>query len=270
MLCLLPVVFADWLNLPKWNDGLAEVCLYEGKALRYGVLRDSTLDLITVREHFAVDKLVKTRPARGKDVLPVMKMNMTKKIRTGVYEYVQMGSVFIDRNQGRLLKLSCVSSEWCGNSFALFKREGPKATLEVSNYMDDRGSSNWVIAQPETLLFYDELILYLRQHLHRIKSGQSIRVASTLLSNNPEHQVHESVIQRVDWVRDRDSVSLNRVEIELEFKGIQERFIFSDKPMRRLLEWHNSRGEYYKLRKSMFLDYWNKNKPGDEKLLCLR
>ena len=96
----------DWLNLPIWDEGLAEVCLYEGKMKKYGALRPFELDVITVREHFDPEKLVKTRPAKGKETIPIMKVNIRRAVRTGVYKYVQMASVFVDRRDAGLVKLS--------------------------------------------------------------------------------------------------------------------------------------------------------------------
>ncbi|NKB23351.1 MAG: hypothetical protein GKR87_02985 [Kiritimatiellae bacterium] len=121
--------------------------------MKYGILRDSSLDVITVREHFNPKKLVKTYPGTGNPVLNILKMNMTKKVRTGIYEYVQMGSVFIDRNKGHLVKLSTVSTEWCGNSFALYERFPDSATLKISNYFDDLGTSKTEIRNPQHTVF---------------------------------------------------------------------------------------------------------------------
>ena len=52
----------DWLGLARWDEGLAEVSLYDGQLLVYGVPRDSVLELITVREFFDPERLVKTNP----------------------------------------------------------------------------------------------------------------------------------------------------------------------------------------------------------------
>ncbi len=256
----------DWLQQRKWEDGLAEVCLYEGKLLKYGALRDSALELITVREHFDPERLVKTRPAPGKRVLPVMKQNLVRRTRTGVYEYMQMSSVFLHRETGELLKLSVVSAEWCGNSFALFERKQPHATLHISNYMDDRGSTTFELT--DVPLFYDEIIPLLRQNLATWKPGMPLNVAASLLSNSPDYT---TVTGRVTAINRRQlnaaGKSRSAIDVAVDMDGREEHFVFEDVPMRPLLEWSNDKGEVYRLRKRLFMDYWNRNRLGDERMI---
>jgi hypothetical protein len=257
---------AEWLKLPKWDEGFAEVALYEGEIIKYGISRKSTLEIITVREHFDPQKLVKTRPPKGKKALPVMKTNIVRRVRTGVYEYVQMASVFQNRETGRLIKLSCVSSEWCGNSFALFEDRGDGGTLTISNYMDDKGMS--VHKKPaEDALFYEELIPYLRQNLDSLKQGDKLHIIRSLLSNDPNYEKVEAKVKKLETPSvDFGDYGTGRGITLCLGKGC-ETFLFTNDALRTLLRWDNDRGEYYQLRQKAFLDYWNRNRPGDEAFL---
>jgi len=256
-----------WLDLPKWNDGWAEVALYEGKVLKYGALRKSTLEIVTVREHFDPRKLVKTRPAPGKEVLPVMKTNLVRRVRTGVYEYVQMASVFQRRDTGKLVKLATTSSEWCGTSFALFEDRGEGGRLTISNYMDDQGTSAHPDPASGGAVFEDELIPYLRQHLDDLESGSAFVMVRSLLSNNPRYRKAEARIASIEDAPLETGGSKATRQIVLDTGDEKQTFLFSRDGVRPLLRWENDRGEHYRLAGRSFMDYWNRNRPGDEKLL---
>lgn len=243
-----------WLNHPKWNEGLAEVCLFEGKELKYGTLRRSTLEVVTVREFFNPDKLVKTDPAPGKNTLPIMKCNLMRRTRTGVYEYLQMGSAFVDRRTGDLQKLSTVSAEWCGNSHSTLLRDGNGYTLRTANYFNDQGLIEEKV--PEGAIFYDELLLHLRQNLPTMKVGETLTIARSLISNKPSYATEKVT------VKDR-----SETRIVLAFPDRTETFAFDADEMRALKSWRSSKGEVLKRKKVFFSDYWNRNKPGDERLL---
>jgi len=272
ILLLAPCTLAEeesWLTLSTWNEGLAEVALYEGKLKKYGILRDASVDLITVREYFHPERIVKTTgpTVDGADSLPVMKQNLTRRIRTGIYEYVQAGSTFVHRNSGELLKLSAVSTEWCGTSSALLIRNGDSGSLRISNYMDDRGFSAHLVDALENLLFYDQLIPYLRHGAGSLQPGTSLRIVDTLLSNNPVFRVRSAVIRTVERQAATKNMGAAQIEISIEFPDRTETFRFEDDPLRKLVRWENDQGEWLANRKTVFLDYWNRSQPGDEKLL---
>jgi len=248
---------AGWLQHAKWGEGLAEVCLYEGKQMKYGSLRRSTLEVVTVREHFNPQKLVKTDPAPGKTVLPIMKCNQMRRTRTGVYEYLQMGSTFVDRRDGSLQKISAVSAEWCGNSHASLIRKagaGGGFDLTVANYFNDQGLSTTAV--PAGAVFYDGLLLHLRQNLPTLKAGDTLTVAKSLISNKPAYATDKVTVK---------AVGANQVT--LAFPDRTETFVFDADELRALRSWSSSLGEKLKRKKRFFSDYWNRNQPGDERLL---
>ncbi|NKB23352.1 MAG: hypothetical protein GKR87_02990 [Kiritimatiellae bacterium] len=112
--------------------------------------------------------------------------------------------------------------------------------------------------------FYDELILYLRQHLTELKEAHSFTLIDSLLSNKPVYKTVPGRIIKIEIIEHKEQPA-HVIKIRID-KTI-ETFIFAQDKLRTLLEWRNTHGEFYRLRKSMFVDYWNKNRPGDEKLL---
>ncbi len=260
----------NWLRDVHWDDGLAEISLYEGVERRYGELRPTETDLITVREYMDPIRRVKTSPSPEKITLPVLKQNLVRRTRTGVYTYHQMASVFLDRRDGRLVKLSAVSAEWCGNSSATVQRESDGALrVEIQNYFDDQGSQSLrVPAHASIRIAYDALIPHLRQNLLALGETGTVRVVTSLLKANPVWEEHESVIAKPEPIRFTwDGLEREAVRISVDFPWGRESFVFESDMPRRLLRWDGADGSWLSLRKTMRMDYWNRNRPGDETLL---
>jgi hypothetical protein len=268
--CLLlpPSPTADgWLDNPRWDEGLAEVSLYDGQLNVYGIPRDSTLELITVREHFDPERLVKTQPTPGKDVLPVLKLNTTRRTRTGVYEYVQMASAFVHRETGSLVKLSTVHSEWCGNSSVLYRDGAGEPTLFINSYMDDTGVDEPALPDSPPV-FYDELLLDLRARLDDLAVGQTFDVVPSFLTSRPTWKLLPAeIVELAPTLVKTEAGAFDARRVVLDIGGRRETFAFRDDDLRVLLFWKDDQGNHYRLRKTMFLDYWNRSRPGDEALL---
>lgn len=256
-----------WLRLQRWDDGLAQVCLYEGRQLKYGNLVPSSLEMITIREALDPGRLVKASAAQN--AWPVMKMNLTRRTRTGVYEYVQMASVFVHRDSGRLVKLATTSSEWCGTSFSQLECREGQAELLISNYFPNGGTKRENL-NPDALPIFDEqLPIFLKQRLDELQAGETFLLAQPLLNHKPRYAVATAEVLTVESgserLADGSEQPVRRIRLRTE-TGVQT-YAFAETPLRSLIAWQNEAGEYYRLRKEMFLDYWNRNQPGDESLL---
>ena len=153
---------SSWLQAPHWDDGLAEICIYGGQEQRYGIMRNSRVELVTVREFFDAEKNVKASAGEGANTVPVLKQNWTRHTRTGVYEYIQMASVFLRRDTGALQKMNMSSMEWCGNSSVLVEPNAAGGLdYSIHSYFDDMGKSSGQLKDNEAL-FYEALLPYLR------------------------------------------------------------------------------------------------------------
>ena len=81
-----------------WNDGRAEVAIYDAKKRIYGKLWNHEMVMITVKEDFNTAYYTKADyPYEGKDLLPVLKLNIFTKIQTQNYPYHYLVSVFVKK-----------------------------------------------------------------------------------------------------------------------------------------------------------------------------
>jgi hypothetical protein len=150
----------DWAMDKLWDDGLAEVAVYDAERVVYGNKRSFDLTIITVKEDFNKEYNVKTDDYKREDLFPVMKINQFCRIPTDNYPYHYLTSVFIRREQPWYLhKLTTSSQEWCGNTFKAITR-ARNFNLYYNSYFDGQGEGNWQL--PNTLLFEDQLPYSLR------------------------------------------------------------------------------------------------------------
>lgn len=253
----------SWLLDPLWEDGMAEVCVYEGKEMRYGQLRDTRLELITVREFMDREKLVKTSPSNVKAV-PVMKQNLLRNTRTGVYEYRQMSASYMHRENGDLVKVAASSQEWCGTSDAELLFREDETVFRRQNYMDDQGSSSSKVSASAQVWVEDAIILQLRSRLHSLNTGEPQLGVAQFLSNNPRWKELDVTVTSV---KERRWKKKPVTEVAMKIGEVEWTFFFAKDATRKLLHLKNSRGEVLDLVAWKRFDYWNRSKPGDEKLL---
>lgn len=115
-----------------WFSGTAEIAVYEVQQSRYGNARKGQAVLITVSEPFAKAQVKADNPnTKSYDVL---KTNLIKRYRTGIYDYSVMTSAFVPINvelRQPVAKITNSVQDWCGQAFvqANYMGEGYKATL---------------------------------------------------------------------------------------------------------------------------------------------
>lgn len=129
-----------------WYQGKAELTRYELVQARYGELRHGDAILIFVTEDFDADREVKLESEpTGKNILPIMKLNFTKKFNTGIYPYSMMTSVFTPveiSSHPHTLKVTTTSQEWCGHTFTQFNLRGAKYNLLSYSYFEKEGDED--------------------------------------------------------------------------------------------------------------------------------
>lgn len=252
-----------WRLDSVWDDGKAELCAYEVDWPRYGVPREGSAMLVVVKEPWAPDLDVKADEPRA-DGFEVLKLNHVRDVRTGIYEYHQMASVYLDRRDGSLVKLATTSSEACGITTA----EMVDGRLATRSYFDGQGdrTAPWPGGLPE-----DGLPAVLRE-LVRGDLPATLQVVPSLLA--PRLPPLEPETFRVSRSPAGDvEVPAGRfagVEIELAAEGgggRSLRYVFAAEPPHRLLAFAASDGTSYRLAKCERLEYWRLNRPGDEEWL---
>ncbi|WP_162425853.1 hypothetical protein [Pontibacter pudoricolor] len=171
----------DWAMNKLWDDGLAEVAVYDAERVVYGNKREFEFTMITVKEDFNSEYNVKTENYNRDDLFPVMKINQLCRIPTDNYPYHYLTSVFVHRQYPwDLHKLTTSSQEWCGNTFKSITR-GRNFILNYSSYFDGQGEGTWQL--PTDLLFEDQLPYSLRALRFENKPTFNVTIAETQQTN---------------------------------------------------------------------------------------
>jgi hypothetical protein len=244
-----------------WNDGNAEVSVYEARDVKYGAPRSSRAILIVVAEDLVRDRLVKTdRPSAEPSTRRVLKLNHVRSIPAGVYTYQQMLSLYAGADRLEPVKLTVTSHEWCGNSFVEWRSD--RASLAIRSYFETPGDAD-VPLSPDGAVFYDALPLELRGlDFERTATG-TLRVIDTVFTARPMSPAVEAA--RLEVTRPVRGPGVYRVLLRRRARS--DTFEFETAFPHRLVRWDRSDGGSLRLTDSRRFRYWEKNAPGDERLL---
>lgn len=151
----------DWAMNSLWDDGKAEVAIYDAERVVYGKPRSFEYVYILVKEDFNKEFQVKTDTYDRDDLYPVMKANLFCRIPTDAYPYHYLTSVFYKReNPGEVHKLTNTSQEWCGNTAKSFVDKGKNYQFDYQSYWDGQGNGSARVAGG--VWFEDQLSYTLR------------------------------------------------------------------------------------------------------------
>jgi len=279
-----PILFLTLASASGWHDGKAELNGYRLAYPRYGELRKGNAVLVYVSETFSEEARVKANPGRhaDSDLFDILKLNLVKHFRTGIYDYELMTSVFATfeprygRRAGTPTKLSFSSQEWCGNVFdeLLF---GPASIRQKRfSYFDGEGDRDLEWKYPEGAVTGDELWILVRSFPRPfLAPGESKKVPylpvleRVRMLHRPLAWTTAEIKRRAD--RRPISVPFGRFEAEtwtVEVAG-GDRYEFDVEaaPPARLLGWRGPDGERAELLGSDRLAYWELHEEGDEKYL---
>lgn len=137
---LTPYFQLDWASDKLWDDGQAEVAIYDASRAIYGRARYFDYTYILVKEDFNKEFGVKTDDYDRDDLYQVMKVNQFADIPTDNYPYHFLTSIFFHRaNPIQIHKYTNSSQEWCGNTFKLLKEKGGRLEYTYHSYWDGQG-----------------------------------------------------------------------------------------------------------------------------------
>lgn len=251
---------AGFGRAPLWNDGNAEVSVYDARDVKYGAPRASRAILIVVAEDLLQDRLVKAdRPSAEPSTRRVLKLNHVRSIQTGVYAYQQMLSVYAGADRLEPVKLTVTSHEWCGNSFVEWRSD--RASLAIRSYFETPGDTD-VPLSADGAVFYDALPLALRGLDFERTGPGTLRVIDTVFTSRPTAPAVEAAHLEVTRPR---GAAVFRVLLRRGERA--DTFEFEPAFPHRLVRWDRSDGGSMRLTDSRRFRYWEKNAPGDERLL---
>ncbi len=246
-----------------WYAGKAEINSYTLDQARYGETRYGKAMLIFVTEDFSKKKKVKLdEPDKAReDKISVLKMNFTKNFVTGIYPYSMMLSVFtpISRNQSpNTLKATMSSQEWCGHVFSQMNLAANKYSVESYSYFEQEGDLKFSL---DKTLLEDELWNRIRLDPENLPEGK-FKLIPGLFYTRLKHtdlkvlEVTGSTSDEGDDIKYTITYPDRKLSIRYQKKfphqiiGWEEQFE----------EWGKPAYTKATLDKTLYIDYWKKNK----------
>jgi hypothetical protein len=244
-------------NNSYWGDGKAEFNIYDAQIARYGIPRPTEVLHILVREPFDPKQLVKPDDPNRPDAIQVLKLNQILHVPTGLYVYQQMHSNFWRVDNAHLLKFSLTSNDSCGNTFKEARRDGDRFAYEYHTYWDGMAGGTENVGLPANGYFYDELPWLVRTiDFSKPGAGFEVQLAGTTINSKKDSFSFKPA---------KISFKSNEREIgvAVEHANGTDHFILDRDFPNLLREWTTADGSRLKMKRSLKVDYWNYNKPGD-------
>ncbi len=250
-----------------WYDGQAEINFYDAKLTYYGEPRETSREVhIVVSEDHDPKQLVKADDWRQPGLIKVLKFNQMRAVQTGVYDYRQMMSAFFDTSDGRFMKLTYGSQEWCGNTFKEVVNYGGTSSFEFNTYWDGQGNGDYEVDFPQDLIPYDSLPVQLRLLNWEIGARFDVELLPSQFSNRVAAPELRSAVIAIQ-AREAVEVAAGRFEafrvIVTDAEG-EDTFWFEAESPHRMLRWVTASGDVLDLRATKKMAYWKFNSPGDE------
>jgi len=177
-----------WATDNLWDDGKAEVAIYDAERIIYGKNRHYDHVYILVKETFNKEYNVKTDDYSRNDLFDVMKVNKFARIETDRYPYNYLSSLFFKRNSpAQLYKFTNSSQEWCGNTFKNIDRHHTGYIYDFNSYWDSQGIGTNTL--PLNILFEDQLSYTLRTLNFEDQMSFNCQILESQITNkanNPE------------------------------------------------------------------------------------
>ena len=270
---LYTVLDPDWARATLWDDGNAELNLYGALLNReFGLREKAYAATVIVKEAFTPKYLVKADDWRAPGNFDVLKLNHITHAQTGLYDWDQMISTFIERRRWVPVKMTYGHQEWCGNVFKEWRRWGNERFLFTSSYFDGQGTQTLDLSLDDDVVPYDSLLLLLRAlRLDAVTPAQEVRFP--LYPSLRGSRV--GPVEPVDatlTIGDRTLVhvplgDLEAVEISLTYptaggESIRETYWIEASGPNRILKVEGPGEESLELQRSERLEYWRMS--GDE------
>lgn len=252
----------DALADPLWDDEKAEVAGYVTREARYGTLRDGEATLLTVKETFDAERLVKAdAPEPPRHTVTVMKLNTVVTVPTGVYTYRQMASTFLTRAEARPVKLAVSSQEWCGTTSKLLEVRGDEASLRAFSYFGAEAERAWRVPLDRDTILADSLPLWLRTLDLERPGERRVRIVDEQLSNRARPPRARSATITVGTP---ESITVpadtfDTIPVAVTRGDRKDTFWLRRERPHTLIRWDRADGGSYRLRYVTRAPYWDMN-----------
>lgn len=260
-----------------WKNNKAEISSFELKQVHYGEIREGKAVMVFVTEPFLPKAQVKFDGKETEEqFVEVLKLNLERNFKTGVYPYSLMTSIFtpFNSNPEHPYKITTSSQDWCGQSFFQLNNRDDSFEINSFSYFQQFGDENKNI---EKSFLEDELWNTIRLDLNSlplgdiniIPSSQYLRFVHlepkalsakaeliSVMDDSTGKEIYSYNIQYVD--HERTLEILFEKELPHKILGWKETYyplIFSGE--KKLMTTEAS------LIKTINLDYWKKNSNAD-------
>jgi hypothetical protein len=155
---------ASWGN-KLWNDGRAEVAVYDSECVVDGTPRAFREHLLVVKEALHSDTLIKADDPKAKSVVPVFELQQQQTFDVGNYpRHVAVSAFVKEDDTQKVVKISAASQDWVGTKFMTLKTspDGSEATLLSYSPIDGQGDKTSELAWGKDDYMEDALPLSLR------------------------------------------------------------------------------------------------------------
>lgn len=260
-----------------WNQGKAEITSYDLQQARYGEMRAGEAVIVFVTEELSREKQVKLDHANisPEQKIPVLKMNMTKQFNTGIYQYNMMLSSFVVAGgvvPWQAIKVAATCLEWCGQVYSQLNLRDDHYDYEAHSYFESEGDThrhinryatedaiwNLIRINPDSLISTDSImmipsLLYTRLSHKELKPYLAHTSKMVLDTGNIVYHVEYPELSRNLYIEFEPEFPYSILKWTEEYKDG-----FGD--MAKVLTTRATR------KKTMMIDYWNKNRATDDSL----
>jgi hypothetical protein len=246
-----------------WFQGKAEISSYQLKQVRYGEIHEGEAVLIFVTEPFSEKSFTKADVKTSEDV-GVLKLNFTKKFNTGIYPYSMMTSTFFPFKNGKhSLKISSSSQEWCGHTYMDLQPTPTKFNININSYFEGESTS---IVLDKSLL-EDDLWTMIKLNPKSLPQGNNIQMIPSFFFLRLKHQACKVYTCEAELAEKNGNYSYS-----INYPTLKRNLTisFEKQAPYKILGWTETYISGWganaitlttsaTLKRSMMVDYWNKN-----------
>ncbi|MCX2745119.1 hypothetical protein OO013_14660 [Mangrovivirga sp. M17] len=239
----------NWTDNKLWDDGLAEVNIYDAQRVIYGEPRNYEQVYVAVKETFNKEYQVKTDNYQRDDLFEVIKVNLFSDIPTHRYPYHFLMSIFFKRQSpDAVYKLNVSSQEWCGTTFKSMRKKSYGYDENYNSYWDGEGRGERQIEQ--VCLIEDQLVFSLRA----LKFEDGLNFSAPVMKSRMTSKATDPVIENSDFTV-TDTAEAWSVKVEGAHIG-KINYLFEKDYPNKMISMESSDGRIWKLKSSERDDYW--------------
>jgi len=256
-------LLSGWRTDPAWDDGKAEVCVYEATRTIYAQERRYLATAYTDKERADPASTVKVEDGGG---IEVFKHHVSEVVPTENYDYRFSTMVYLRTEDLSPLKLSASTQDGCGASFKEIWRDGDRLRFWESVYFPGAGRREGRCELRRDTQLADALTLSLRDYPFDAPRDVALR---TVPSQKDVHRVPFDPVERTVRYGGREELELpigrvaaHRLELVAPDGAVAARYWFaadgSAPRLHALVRYEGEPGVSYRLKSHERSAYWKR------------